>query len=140
MEESNIKDYKYKMDKVERYFSFVIIIIFLATFKGSMGFIIFTFFVIIVLTYYFKVYKSRPSYIKIDGDEITTSQGLFFKLIVFRFSDIIKVEKLENKIELVIKDTKKVVLMKILLSDNDYLEIFNEMIERTTINVEKLDE
>jgi hypothetical protein len=127
MEDNNLKDYKYKMAKIERYFSFIAIIIFFATFKGSTGFYIFTIFVIIVMAYYFKFYKNRPSYITINGDEITVSQGLAFKVKSFKGSDIVVVRKLENKIELELKEGQKVSFMKILLSDNDYNEIFDEL-------------
>ena len=130
MEDKDLKDYKYKMDKVERYISFAIILIFFATFKGNSGLIIFTALAIIVLVYYFKFYNKRSSYISINGDEITASQGLFFKLKVFKIFDIDTVKKLENKIELRLKDGGNVILMKLLLSDNDYIEIYDELIGR----------
>lgn len=134
MEDNNLKDYKYKVDKIERYFSLAMIIIFFATFKGSSGFFIFTIFAIIVFAYYFKFYKNKPSYIVINGDEITVSQGLAFKVKSFKGFDIAAVRKLENKIELELKEGKKVSLMKILLSDNDYNEIFDELTARTSGN------
>lgn len=132
MEDKDLKDYKYKMDKVERYISFAIILIFFATFKGNSGLIIFTALAIIVLVYYFKFYNKRPPYISINGDEITASQGLFFKLKLFKIFDIDTVKKLENKIELRLKDGGKVILMKLLLSDTDYIEIYDELIGRTS--------
>ncbi len=130
MENNDIRDYKYKMDKVERYFSFITLIVFLLTFKGTLGFIIFMVFAAIVFAYYFIFYKKRPLYFSINGEEITASQGLLFKLELFKIFDLDTVRKLENRIELVLKDGKKIILLKILLSDNDYNEIYNELIQR----------
>lgn len=127
MEDNGLRDYKYKMDKVERYFSFLMIIIFFATFKGTLGFLVFTAFCVIVLTYYFKFYKNKPSYIVFNGDEIIASQGLTFKVKAFKTYDIDTVSKLENKIEVSLKAEGKIVLMKLLLSDKDYNEIFDEL-------------
>lgn len=127
MKHYNKKVYEYKVDKVERYFSFALLIIFFATFKGNLGFIIFTGFSIIVFAYYFKFYKNKPPYISINGDEITASQGLFFKSKPFKFFDIDTVRKLEDKIELTLKEGEKVIIRKILLSDDDYIEIYDEL-------------
>jgi hypothetical protein len=134
MEDKDLKNYKYKVDKVERYVSFALLIIFFVTFKGSSGFIIFTALTIIVFAYYFKFYNKRPSYISINKDEITASQGFFFKLKLFKIFDIDEVRKLENRIELRLKNGEKVILMKLLLSDNDYIEIYDELIELTSGN------
>lgn len=132
MGDNDIKDYKYKMDKVDRYASIALFVIFFATLKGTSGLIIFTAVAVIVFAYYFKFYKKRPSYISINGDEITASQGLFFKLKSFKCFDIVTVTKLENKIELKLKDGEKVILMKLLLSDKDYIEIYDKLIEQTS--------
>jgi len=132
MKDNKVKDYKYKMDKIERYFSFIIFAIFIVTFNGRMGFYIFTVFTIIVFAYYFMVYKNRPSYISIKGDEIAVSRGMLFKIKTFKVFDIAEVRNLENKIELILKEGQKISLMKILLSDDDYNDIFDELTRRTS--------
>ena len=134
MEDKGLRDYKYKMDKVERYFSFAMIIVFFVTFKGSLGFLVFMAFCLLVFAYYFKFYKNKPSYIVINAEEITVSQGFTFKLKAFKTSDISTVRKLDNKIEVGLKAGEKVVLMKLLLSDSDYSEIFDELNRQTTGN------
>jgi hypothetical protein len=132
MEDTDLKDYKYKTDKVDRYISIVLLFIFIATFQGTSGFIIFTAFTVIVFAYYFRFYKNKPPYISINGDEITASQGVFFKLKSFKCFDIDTVKKLENKIELKLKDGEEVILFKLLLSDNDYIEIYDRLTGQTS--------
>lgn len=130
MKDNKVKDYKYKMDKIERYFSFLIFAIFIVTFNGRMGFYIFTAFTIIVFAYYFIVYKNRPPYVSIKEDEIAVSRGMLFKIKTFKVIDIAEVKNLGNKIELSFKEGQKITLMKILLSDDDYNDIFNALTRR----------
>lgn len=127
MEDNNLKKYKYKVDKLERYFSFAILIIFFMTFNGNVGFYVFTVFAVIVFAYYFKFYRVKPLYISIEEDCVTVSQGLFFKLKTFKISEIDSINKYENKIELILNQGEKIVLIKFLLGESDYLEIYNEL-------------
>ena len=127
MEENLVKEYKYKMDKVERYFSIAILVIFFVSFNGSLGFYGFAAFTVIVLAYYFKFYKKRPLYLAINGEEIMLSQGFLFKIKSFSRSDINTVNKLENKIELTLNSGEKASFLKLILSDSDYLDIYEEL-------------
>ena len=135
MEENILKEYKYKTDKVERYFTLAIFIIFFFSFVNSSGFAVFGVFTIIVLVYYFKFYMKKPLYLRILGDELTVSQGFFFKLKTFGVNEINLVNKLENRIELILIQGEKIVLFKILLSESDYIEIYEKLKKRPEENL-----
>ena len=117
------KEYKYKVDKIERYLSFAALAIFLISFKSSIGMFVFYGFTIAMLVYYFGWFKKKPLYIKIIGEEITINEGLFFKPFLINKSEVKVVDKVGNKLVLVLESGRLVNILSILLSEADFNEI-----------------
>lgn len=120
---SESKEYNYKVDKIERYLTFASLGVFFLSFNSSIGMVVFYAFAIAVLVYYFGWFKKKPSYIKLDGNEIRISEGLFFKPFLFSKSEVKAVEKLGNKLIILTASERKVNILSILLSESDFNEV-----------------
>lgn len=127
-----LKEYKYKVDKIERYLSFAALILFFLSFNNKLAGFAFFVFTIAIFVYYFIWYRKRPPYIKIDLNEITVHEGFLFKPVVMGKSEIKTIDKYEKRIELNLKDGKKVTVLGSLLSDADFKEV-HEILKESKI-------
>lgn len=118
-----LKQYKYKTDKIERYASLVCLVIFFFSFNNNFLGTIFFVLAAVVLVYYFLCFRKKPPYVIIDGKSITVHLGFFFKKFVTEESEIKSFDKYSTRIELNLNDGNKVPILASLLSENDFNEI-----------------
>ena len=136
MSENEITDtveFKFKMDKVERYISIAIFILFMLSFNqkysGILTIILFAL-AAIVFFYYFKWYKKKPSYLILEDEQITIHPPLFFKPQLIKKHEIELIESSDKNIQVnyTSEGTKKsVMLYSILLAENDWKQITDEL-------------
>lgn len=129
---TDITEFKFKMEKVERYISIGIFIIFLLSFNNKYsGIMTITLFALAaaVFVYYFKWYRMKPAYLIIEEERITVHPPLFFKPQLIKKQEIESVEFLDKNIQInfISEGTKKSVkIYSLLLADNDWKLIIDE--------------
>lgn len=120
------KEFKFKMDKIERYLSIGIFIIFILSFTGkSSGLWTIVLFIIsaVIIAYYFKWYRKKPSYLIIEDEQITVYPPLFFKPQQIKKHEIKQVKVSDKKIQIdfgLEGINKSVDVHSILLEENDW--------------------
>ena len=95
------KQLNFKMDKIERYFSIGIFVLFMLSFTGkNSGFWTIILFVItaVIFAYYFKYYRKKPSYLIIEDEQITIHPPLFFKTQQIKKHEIKNVKVFDKQI------------------------------------------
>ena len=127
------KEFKYKTDRIERALSivalafFFISIIYDKSIPVMVGFFLFA---TVIILYYIIWFRKKPAYVKISGEDVTVSQGFFFKPFLFHKS-MIKEVKSHNRIIVIDLTTNNKVsslkLYKFLLSDSDSSEIYSSL-------------
>jgi len=128
-ETMDTKEFKFKMDKIERYISIGAFILFMLSFSNqNSGFWTALLFVItaLVFVYYFKWYRKKPSYLIIGEEQITVHPPLFFKPQQIKKAEIQQVKVSDKKIEIdfgleTIK--KNINIHSILLEENDWKQL-----------------
>jgi len=123
------KEFKFKLDKIERYVSIGTLIIFMLSFTGkNSGFWTIILFVetAVILAYYFKWYRKKPSYLVVGDEEITVHPPLFFKPQQIKKHEIKQIKVFDKKIEIDFEldgITKSVYVYSILLEENDLKQL-----------------
>jgi len=123
------KQLNFKMDKIERYFSIGIFVLFMLSFTGkNSGFWTIILFVItaVIFAYYFKWYRKKPSYLIIGDEQITVHPPLFFKPQQIKKHEIKQVKVYDKKIEIhygLEGINKSVNIHSILLDENDWKQL-----------------
>ena len=126
---SDTRKFDFKMDKVEKYASIGLMVIFLASFT-DMGSLIWTILLFaiaaLVFAYYFKWYRKKPAYILIENEDITIHPPLFFKPQRFKKQDIRQLKVMDKKLE-VVYDTQgadnSISIYSILLQQEEMKEL-----------------
>ncbi|HEY5585234.1 MAG TPA: EbsA family protein [Ruminiclostridium sp.] len=123
------KEFKFKMDKIERYFSIGTFIIFFLSFAGKNSeywTILLFILTALILAYYFKWYKKKPSYLIIEDEQITIHPPLFFKPQQIKKHEIKQIKVLDKKIKIDFGFegiNKSVYVHSNLLEENDWKQL-----------------
>lgn len=126
-------EFKFKMDKVERYISIGVFIIFMLSFntKYSSYWTILLFALsAVIFVYYFKWYKKKPSYLIIEEDQLIIHPPLFFKQRLIKKSEIEGVQISDKDIQINytsggIKSSIKI--YSIILAEGDWKNLTGEL-------------
>ncbi len=121
----NIKEFLFKTNKIERILTIIAVIFFILTTindKNKLLMVAFFAFGTIIILYYIIWFRKKPPYVKISGEDITISRGIFFKTETIHKSMIKEVKSSDTSIEINLM-TSRIKIYKLLLSENDAAEI-----------------
>lgn len=126
IEAADAKEFNFKMDKIERYVSFAVFLIFFLSFSGKNGgfwtLVLFAV-TIVIMAYYFIWYRKKPAYVVLENERITVHPPLFYKPIQVSRDSVKKVNVSDKKIELVYGDSKTISVYAIMLDVNGWKEL-----------------
>lgn len=119
------KTYKFKTAKVERILSMLLLVIFIMSFKSGPLTVVFYILTFAILAYYFVWFRKKPIYVKVLGNEITVSEGIFLKPFTFEKEIIGSAVIIEKKLVITLNTevNKQVKINPYFLEDMDYKEI-----------------
>jgi len=119
------KEFKFKMDKTERYISVAIFLVFFMSFTrndSAFWMVLFFALTVVIFAYYFKWYRKKPSYVLISDDEIVIHPPLFFKPNHIRKDEVKRVSVDDKKIEIEYDcagTSRKIGIYSLIIDEND---------------------
>jgi Ca2+/Na+ antiporter len=100
--QNEIKKFDFKMDKIERYLSFVMLGIFFLSFREKFGVWTFLLYSVtaLIFVYYFIWYRKKTFYVLVEDDSIIIHPPLFFKQHEIKRGEINHVKVFDKKVEI----------------------------------------